>query len=231
MRPLTLKLKGLRSYREEQIVEFSDASLFAIVGDTGAGKSSLLEAITVALYGTCTWSEKEIKPLISDGAQQLSVELTFRADGKTWRVTRATSRTTYPPSVHRLECLDDGIKLDGEKAVRERIRQVVGLDYTSFLRAVVLPQGRFAMLLQATDAERTGILKGILRLERLERVRDEAKAAQERMQPVVEALRVRRAALLPDPVQAAIEASTRRDAATAASQKLSAAQEIRKSSP
>ena len=49
MRPLRLELLGLRSYREKQEVDFESASLIAIVGDTGAGKSSLLEAITVAL--------------------------------------------------------------------------------------------------------------------------------------------------------------------------------------
>lgn len=220
MRPLVLKLKGLRSYREEQTIDFSDVSLIAIIGDTGAGKSSLLEAITVALYGTCTWDNKAVKPLISDGVQQLSVELTFRAEGKTWRATRSMSKTNYPPPVHRLECLDDGSKLDGEKRVQERLRHVIGLDYDAFLRAVVLPQGRFAMLLQATDAERTRILKGILRLERLERVREAAIDALDRMQPIAHALRLRRATLFPDPAAAATEARAKRDAADMARKKL-----------
>lgn len=226
VRPLSLKLKGLRSYREEQLIDFSDASLVAIVGDTGAGKSSLLEAITVALYGSCTWAGGQIKPLISDGAQQLSVEMTFRAEDKTWRVLRSTSRSSYPPSVHRLECLDDGSRIDGERAVQERIRQVVGLDYEAFLRAVVLPQGRFAMLLQATDAQRTSILKGILRLDRLEQVREEARGAIERLQPVLEALRVRRAALLVDPSAAATDAQARLAAAGVAGRRLTTALEV-----
>ena len=56
MRPLKLTLDGLRSYwGGAQTVDFTDRTLVAIVGDTGAGKSSLLEAITYALYGRSTW--------------------------------------------------------------------------------------------------------------------------------------------------------------------------------
>jgi exonuclease SbcC len=232
MRPLLLKLQGLRSYRTEQEVDFEGASLVAIVGDTGAGKSSLLEAITVALYGTCTWDGKETKQLISDGGTTMQVSLTFRADGKVWRATRAISKGTYPPARHTLECLDGGERLDKKDAVDARIRQLVGLDYEAFLRSVVLPQGRFAALLQAKPAERSSILKGILRIDRLDRVREEARDAKDRMGPVVDALRERRSKLLPDPAAAELDAAARlsaaeerRAAARAARGKVAAARE------
>jgi exonuclease SbcC len=232
MRPLRLKLQGLRSYREEQEVDFEDASLIAVLGDTGAGKSSLLEAITVALYGTSTWDARETKQLISDGAQTMLVSLTFRADGKVWRVERAVSRGTYPPARHSLECLDTGERLDKKDAVDKRAQQLVGLDYEAFLRSVVLPQGRFAALLQAKPSERASILKGILRIDRLDTVREEARDARERMLPVEAGLRERRARLLPDPAAAERDAeqrisaaATQRDAARSAREKVASARE------
>ncbi|MEZ4300111.1 MAG: SMC family ATPase [Polyangiaceae bacterium] len=214
MRPLKLKLSGLRSYREEQEVDFEDAGLVAILGDTGAGKSSLLEALTVALYGTSTWDAREIKQLISDGLNTMQVSLTFRAEGKVWRVERAVSRGTYPPARHTLERLEEGgERLDKKDAVDARIRQLVGLDYDAFLRSVVLPQGRFAALLTAKQAERANILKGILRLERLDQVREQAIDARQRMEPVERTLREERGKLLPDPVGAEAEAEERMAAA------------------
>ena len=233
MRPLKLKLQGLRSYREEQEVDFEEVRLVAIVGDTGAGKSSLLEAITVALYGTSTWDAREIKSLISDGAQTMQVSLTFRADNKVWRVERAISRGTYPPARHSLECMDTGDKIDKKEPVDARVRQLVGLDYEAFLRAVVLPQGRFAALLQAKPAERASILKGILRIDLLDQVREEAREAKDRMGPVVDGLRERRSKLLPDPAAAEKDARERqsvaaaqRDAAKGAREKIDAAREL-----
>src|SRR5260370_15574405 len=55
MRPLALRMSGLRSYRSEVTIDFGDPGLIAIVGDTGAGKSSILEALFFVLYGGCTW--------------------------------------------------------------------------------------------------------------------------------------------------------------------------------
>lgn len=203
MRPLTLKFSGLRSYRAEQEIDFTNVSLMAIVGDTGAGKSSLLEALCFALYGGCTWDARSGKGLIADGGDgTLRVELTFQAKGKTWRVTRTTSASGYPPSTHRLTCLEDGTEVDNSRAVDSAIRGLVGLDYTAFLKAVVLPQGRFQELLQTPEANRTAILKTALGLDHITDVRNQARALHERLNPLLTKLVVRRAGLLPDPEEA-----------------------------
>ena len=96
MRPLKLAIQGLRSYRQHQEIDFSDKALLAILGDTGAGKSSILEAICVALYASSTWEKRSVKALISSGLATLDVELTFRADGKLWRVLRSHSGGHLP---------------------------------------------------------------------------------------------------------------------------------------
>jgi len=223
VRPLVLTLAGLRSYRAEQRVDLSDAGLLAVVGETGAGKSSLLEALCVALYGACTWDAKSVKPLIADGAETLRVSLTFTAEGRTWTATRAASRGPNPPPIHLLECHDDGRRWHQALAVNAQVRRLVGLDYHAFLRAVVLPQGRFQLLLQATGAERTAILKGIFRLDALGAVREQAAATAARLRPPLSALRARRALLPADPAVAAAGAAERLAAARAGRATLRAA--------
>jgi exonuclease SbcC len=216
MRPLMLEVDGLRSYRHPVRVDFSDVTLMAIVGDTGSGKSSLLEAITYGLYAASTWSGQP-GDLIADGTQTMRVELTFLAGGQRWRATRSMSRTGYPPPVHRLECLDEpGRRFDGRTQVNDEVERIVGLDYRGFLRSVILPQGRFADLLLATDADRTRILKNLFRVDELEQARQEASRVLERLDPAHADLRERRAGLLADPVATEAAATLEHQRAQAA---------------
>ena len=105
MRPLELRLAGFRSYRSERTVSFRDIDLVAIIGDTGAGKSSLLEAMTWALYGAATWSRKASAELLAHGARRMSVALEFEAAGERWLVTRSFARSGGGSA--ELACLSD----------------------------------------------------------------------------------------------------------------------------
>jgi exonuclease SbcC len=123
----------------------------------------------------------------------------FRSASRTGAATRA-----------ELVCLDDPAdRYDNSGPVTAKIRQLVGLDDDAFLRTVILPQGRFQALLQATKGDRTNILKGIFRLEQLEAVRLAADQAARRIRPGVSALREERASLLPDPEAALAAAEAR----------------------
>ena len=75
MKPLRLHIQGLTSYREPVDIDFSDLDLFAITGPTGAGKSSLVDAITYALFGQVPRVGRNVKELISQGADRLNVSL------------------------------------------------------------------------------------------------------------------------------------------------------------
>ena len=212
MRPLRLRIKGLRSFRAEREIDFGDLGLVAIVGDTGAGKSSLLEAITYALYNATTWDQRGVKQLISDGAATMSVELEFAVDGRVYRIARSTSRGAYPPPAHELECLTDPAipPLDAEDAINAEVARLVGLDWGGFTAAVILPQGRFQTLLQASPADRTEILKGIFRLGELAEAREHARELALAYREPLDELRATRAGLLPDPAASAREARRRR---------------------
>jgi len=198
MRPVRIMLDGVRSYRSPQEIDFSELSLFALIGDTGAGKSSIIEAMCFALYGSPTWSGRDVVDLISDGAEQIRVELTFAVGVDEWRVTRARRRRGGPPT-HKLESATAGTKVDGADAVTRRVTELIGLNREQFLRAVVMPQGRFEKLLQATKSERTDILKGIFRLQSLDLVRGEVDRFTRRWTGEAEFRRGQRMALPPDP--------------------------------
>ncbi|MDP9247800.1 MAG: SMC family ATPase [Candidatus Dormibacteraeota bacterium] len=208
MRPLRISLRGLRSYRSEVSIDFTGKSLVAFVGPTGAGKSSILEGITYALYNATTWNAGEPKLLIADGLQTMSVVLDFEAGGNVWQIHRACSRTNYPPSVHRLSCLSEpGLPdLDGEDAVNREVQRLVGMSHRAFMAAVILPQGRFQTLLLARPNERIAILEGIFRLAELRDVRTRAEELRNRVNPTLTRLIGRRSGLLEDP---AAEAAVR----------------------
>lgn len=160
-----LTVEGLRSYQNKTVIDFSDLSLFAIVGDTGAGKSSIIEALCYALYGSGTGGG--VTDLRSDGLKRMSVELLFSIGDTMWAVTRGISPGA---SIHKLVS-DKGVKVDGASLVNAKVEALLGLNKEQFLKAVVMPQGRFEELLRATAAERTAILKGIFRLQHLDQVR------------------------------------------------------------
>ncbi|MEW6282768.1 MAG: SMC family ATPase, partial [Candidatus Eremiobacterota bacterium] len=178
MKPIRLVLENLRSYRARQEVSFEDLGLFAVTGPTGAGKSSLLEAMVYALFGSCTFDQRSVKPLIADGPPDttMTVGLEFEVRGQRWRVDRSASLNGRT-SVHCLRRQDGEGAFDGQAEVDRKIRELLGLDCDQFLKTVVLPQGRFQQLLMARAAERTGLLKNLLGLDDLDRL---AQAVQER---------------------------------------------------
>ncbi len=181
MRPLELRLTGFRSYRNERTVDFRELDLVAIIGDTGAGKSSLLEAMTWALYGGSTWSKSCSTDLVAHGAKRMSVSLEFEAGGERWRVIRSFARSGA--SSAELACLSNAAipKVDGVRQVDEDVEKVIGLKYEVFCSCVLLPQGKFERLLRATKTEKTNTLKSILRLEHLVEARDRADAMAGRL--------------------------------------------------
>jgi len=209
MRPLHLTIEGLRSYRDAAEIDFSALGLSALIGDTGAGKSSIIEAITVALYNRPTWpaAGRNVQALRADGAAAMRVVLQFAVGPEhTWTVTRI-HRAGAQASVHKLECVETGEKVDGERAINGRIVALIGLDYEQFIKAVVIPQGQFAKLLDETEATRTRTLKGIFRLDHLSDVKAQADGLIRRFAPPTSERRGRRSALPADAAAALAEAT------------------------
>ena len=177
MRPLHLQIEGLRSFRNPVDIVFEGRRQIAIIGDTGAGKSSIIEAITYALYGRTTYSGHANQELMNDTSTQLRVVLRFRIEKNTWQVTRTLRRSgkgdvVAPQAV--LEHLDENNepveKVEQVRLVNKRVEEIIGLDDEAFQRTVVLPQGRFHQLLVGDgDTDRSKILRQVWRTEGLEK--------------------------------------------------------------
>jgi exonuclease SbcC len=220
---------GLRSWKTERELRFEGVDLAAVIGPTGAGKSSILEGIVYALYNASTYDKRGVGSLISSDAKTMSVTLDFDANGERWRATRSTSRSNYPPSVHKLSCLTNPAEhpaVESERAVNAAIEDLIGLDFDQFLTAVLLPQGRFQTLLMATPGERAGILKGVFRLDELDEIRDLAtRVRRDQVEPILEAKHGERSQLLPNPQATLVEATTEVDRSNQTIDKLAAAKE------
>ena len=228
MRPVRLRFSGLRSYRGEADIAFDDLDLFAVIGDTGAGKSTIIEALCLALYARKSWSGgAKLEELIADGEDLMRVNLTFVADGHEWEVTRARRRSGSSP-VDKLASANGHVPtVDGARAVTDAVTELIGLNCDQFTRAVVMPQGRFDDLLRSTPAVRNEILKSILGLGDIAATAAAAVAARDRVRPIHDRYVERRRSLPANPVKnltAAREglsvATTRRDALFGALQAL-----------
>jgi exonuclease SbcC len=207
MRPLQLSFSGIRSYPGAVgPLDFTGKTLIAILGDTGAGKSTILEAITLGLYGNCTWTDREHKSLMAEGAGQMTVDFTFAHDGQRWRVRRVFHANTTPSS-HLLQNLDTGEQIDNKRAVNHRIEALLQLRFDSFITAVLLPQGKFDRLLTATGAERTGLLKSIFGVQAIETVRDRASHHRDQLNELIYQAELARRSLLQDPAGTAAAAA------------------------
>ena len=93
MRPLRLTVQGFTSFAERTEVDFSDLDLFAITGPTGAGKTSILDAMTWAMYGKTPRLGRCGSELISHGKNSVAVHFEFSAGMDRYRITRSTRRS------------------------------------------------------------------------------------------------------------------------------------------
>lgn len=179
MKPIELTLSGLQSYREQQVIDFEmlcENGLFGIFGPTGSGKSTILDAITLALYGKVERALNGTQGIMNQAENQLAVSFTFRLNGahgaRTFRVERRFKRTgdvTISNSVSRfIEIEGDSERVLADKLsdVTRMVEHHIGLKMDDFTRAVVLPQGKFAEFLSLKGSDRRQMLQRLFSLER-----------------------------------------------------------------
>lgn len=180
MRPIELRLGGVASYSVDTTVDFRDADLFAFVGPTGSGKSSLVDSIVFALYGVVPrHGQKALAPFMAVGAVDAAVSLTFTHDGGTYRVARKIRRPArggVSSGGSRLEQLDGdtAAPLAADKGTTAAVQHLLGLDFDQFTRSVVLPQGKFADFLHAAPAARQQLIEQLMALDWIDTVRSQA---------------------------------------------------------
>lgn len=187
MRPLKLVLTAFGPYAGEQSLDFrqaTDAGLFGIYGPTGAGKSSIFNAMTFALFGQPAKKEQPASSLRSDHAPAdllTSVSLIFELEGKRYLVrrepdqlrprVRGDGETSHPHAAWLFDVTDeefDSIDFEGcgtclaEKKVslvESRLRELLGYGADQFRQIILLPQGRFEKFLTSSSTDRLAILR------------------------------------------------------------------------
>ncbi|WP_238654588.1 AAA family ATPase [Paenibacillus piscarius] len=178
MKPILLKLSGLQSYRAVQEIDFAaltETGLFGIFGPTGSGKSSLLDAITLAMYGKVERAVNGTQGIMNHSEDQLSVAFTFELASslgtRRFRVERKFKRTGEQSVSNTISRFIE-VKAEGETVLADKLAEVtrcveehIGLKMDDFTRAVVLPQGKFAEFLSLRGVDRRQMLQRLFHLE------------------------------------------------------------------
>ncbi len=177
MRPLKLTIAGFGPYAKEQVLDFEalgESGLYLITGDTGAGKTTIFDAITFALFGEASGDNRQPTMLHSKYAKPEDptfVELTFVHNAKRYTVRRnpeyerAKARGTGTIKQRAEAALTDpdGAVITKQKDVDKAIRDIIGLTREQFSQVAMISQGDFRRLLQADTKERQKIFRDIFK--------------------------------------------------------------------
>ena len=191
MRPQKLSLKNFMPFRVtgDQVheVDFSQLDLFSITGPMASGKSALIDAIVWCLYGRTARYGKSTG-VISAGEQTCEVVLDFSVGERQFRAVRRTGKITESGLSEREgeEWIQD---ISGALRLTTRIEELLGLDFDSFTKTVILPQGRYAEFLTSEAEKRRELLAKILELGVYTRVRDHARDVEKQARTRAETLR------------------------------------------
>ena len=186
MRPVRLDMHGFAAFREPTVVDFAGVDYFALVGPTGAGKSTVIDAMCFALYGTVPrWDDRRaVNPALAPSVTRGVVRLVFDLGGARYvaaRELRRSARGNVTVRSARLERLTDPDDLDGgstvlaaDSATTAGVEALLGLPFDQFCQCVVLPQGDFAEFLHAKPRDRQQMLTRLLGLGVYETIAREA---------------------------------------------------------
>lgn len=179
MRPQRLELEGFTVFRQPVTVDFEGTDLFALTGPTGVGKTSLIDAVTFALYGAVPRLDRRaVAPIVSQNLTEARVRLDFTVGDDTFtavRVVRATKTGGATTKEARLERVvppaGDGeagalttVLAGNADEVTSAVTELLGLTYEHFTTCVSLPQGQFARFLHDKPRDRQDLLVRLLGL-------------------------------------------------------------------
>ena len=184
MRIRRLEMVGIGPFTQRQVIDFTafdESGLFLLEGPTGSGKSTIIDALTFALYGDVARQKDASKDRLRsnrlEDGQRSEVDLVFEVRSGLYRVARTPAYTPAGRKRQRnskatlVRVVEDpsaeaGVRTmediaSGPSKVGPEITRIVGLDKEQFLQTIVLPQGKFARFLTATSDERERILRDI----------------------------------------------------------------------
>lgn len=214
MKPISLTIEAFGPYRDSVTLDFSalqDHSMFLISGPTGAGKTSILDAMVYALYGEPSGEVRKIDAIRSDFAEphrMTRVDFSFAIGEVQYRVERlpkqlvAKKRGTgmreqnASATVYEMKDGEWKVIATSAAAIRDTVQRIIGFRKDQFLQVVLLPQGEFRKLLVASTSEREELLHTLFRTELYRKLQEALKAAYDDAKAGIEANLTKQAALI-----------------------------------
>ncbi len=173
MKILNIHFKNINSLEGESRINFeqspfSDTGVFAITGPNGSGKSSILDAITLALYGETFRFDRPASHVMTKQTAECFAKIEFSLGGEgyqsSWHVQRAKGdpeSELMPPEMQLIHLKDGEVLANTHHEVCARMTEITGMNFRNFTRSIMLAQGDFAAFLNALDSERMDILEKI----------------------------------------------------------------------
>ena len=214
MKPISLTIEAFGPYRDSVTLDFSalqDHSMFLISGPTGAGKTSILDAMVYALYGEPSGEVRKTDAIRSDFAEperMTRVDFSFAIGEAQYRVERlpkqlvAKKRGTgmreqnASATVYEMKDGEWKVIATSAAAIRDTIQRIIGFRKDQFLQVVLLPQGEFRKLLVASTSEREELLHTLFRTELYRKLQEALKAAYDDAKAGIEENLTKQAALI-----------------------------------
>ena len=214
MKPISLTIEAFGPYRDSVTLDFSELqnhSMFLISGPTGAGKTSILDAMVYALYGEPSGEVRKTDAIRSDFAEpqhMTRVDFSFAIGEAQYRVERlpkqlvAKKRGTgmreqnASATVYEMKDGEWKVIATSAAAIRDTIQRIIGFRKDQFLQVVLLPQGEFRKLLVASTNEREELLHTLFRTELYRRLQDALKSAYDEAKSGIEENITKQSALL-----------------------------------
>ena len=214
MKPISLTIEAFGPYRDSVTLDFNELqnhSMFLISGPTGAGKTSILDAMVYALYGEPSGEVRKTDAIRSDFAEperMTRVDFSFAIGEAQYRVERlpkqlvAKKRGTgmreqnASATVYEMKDGEWKVIATSAAAIRDTIQRIIGFRKDQFLQVVLLPQGEFRKLLVASTSEREELLHTLFRTELYRRLQDALKAAYDEAKSGIEENITKQSALL-----------------------------------
>lgn len=173
MRPILLEIEGFNSFEKKQTIDFeklTSMGLFGIFGNTGSGKTTILDAIIYALYEK---TPRESDNIININSKKASVRYVFEIKGKDggiYEIQRSTTLSKTGGKKAKLTKIEQDTQVvlasDKKTEVDAKIQAIIGLGYNDFVKTVVLPQGEFSNFLKEKNKTRKEMLERLFALQK-----------------------------------------------------------------
>ena len=214
MKPISLTIEAFGPYRDSVTLDFSalqDHSMFLISGPTGAGKTSILDAMVYALYGEPSGEVRKTDAIRSDFAEperMTRVDFSFAIGEAQYRVERLPKQLVAKKrgigmreqnasaTVYEMKDGEWEVIATSAAAIRDTVQRIIGFRKDQFLQVVLLPQGEFRKLLVASTSEREELLHTLFRTELYRKLQEALKAAYDDAKAGIEENLTKQAALI-----------------------------------